>query len=130
MIAVWIFFLFAQIPDSVSREPDPEKRYMLAIDAASKSLDAARLSDTKAKLEEAAVATEFALKSLEDMAKPPYKNTKNYKKAELRTREFLRRVDALLKDTGFDDRPSLLAAQARINAVHETVLLGVMSKKE
>ena len=130
MIAFLIFFLFAQIPDSVRNESDPEKRYLLAFASASKSLDAARQSDTKTRLDDAATATEFALKSLEDMAKPPYKNTKNYKKAELLTREFLRRVDALLKDTGIDDRPSLLSAQARINAVHEIVLLGVMSKKE
>ena len=130
MISILIFFLFAQLPDSVRNESDPEKRYQLAFDSASRSLDAARQSDTKLLLEDTATATEFALQSLEEMAKPAYKNTKNYKKAELRTREFLRRVDALLKDSGIDDRPSLLSAQARINAVHEKVLLGVMSKKE
>lgn len=130
MIVVWIFLLLAQVPDTVRNESDPEKRYQLAFDAASKALDAARQSNTKAKLDEAADATEFALKSLEQMSKPAFKNTKNYKKAELRTREFLRRVDSLLKGAGIDDRPTLLSAQARINAVHETVLLGVMSKKE
>ncbi|MBM3760649.1 MAG: hypothetical protein FJW36_10430 [Acidobacteria bacterium] len=114
--------LLMQIPDAVQNEPIAEKRYQLALDTATKAA-----VDKNYNL--AAEASEFALKSLEDMGKPPHKNGGNYKKAELRTREILRRVDALIKEAGIDERPTIEAAQSRINTVHEKLLEGVMSKK-
>lgn len=129
MIAVWIYLLLAQIPDSVKNEPIAEKRYQLALAEAGKVLEAARDKDPKATLETAADLTEFALSTLESMGKPPHKNGSNYKKIELKTREFLRRAEAIRKEASIDDRPSLEAAFNRINAVHEKVLEGVMSKK-
>jgi hypothetical protein len=129
MTAVLILCLLAQIPDHVTNEPIAEKRYQLALDVAAKALMEARQSDPKAKLEEAAAATEFALKSLEAMDKPAYKNGRNYKRIELRTREFLRRAEALIKEASVEERPALEGAYNRINAVHEKVLEGVMSKK-
>ena len=129
MTAVLILCLLAQLPDSVLNEPIAEKRYQLALDVAAQALIDARQSDPKAKLEQAAEATEFALKSLEAMDKPPYKNSRNYKRMELRTREFLRRADALIKEASIDERPSYESAYNRINAIHEKVLEGVMSKK-
>ena len=129
MIAVWICLLLAQIPDSVSNEPVAEKRYQLALVEAGKILASAKDNDPQKSLESAAELTEFALTTIESMGKPPHKNATNYKKIELRTREFLRRAEAIRKEAGIDERPSLEAAFNRINAVHEKVLEGVMSKK-
>jgi hypothetical protein len=129
MTVALILCLLAQIPDQVANEPVAEKRYQLALDVAAKALMDARQADPKAKLEEAAAATEFALKSLEAMDKPPHKNARNYKRIELRTREFLRRTEALIKEAGVEERPALEGAYNRINAIHEKVLEGVMSKK-
>ena len=121
--------LLAQIPDSVSNEPVAEKRYQLALVEAGKILASAKDNDPQKSLESAAELTEFALTTIESMGKPPHKNATNYKKIELRTREFLRRAEAIRKEAGIDERPSLEAAFNRINAVHEKVLEGVMSKK-
>jgi len=129
MIAVWLCLLLAQIPDAVKNEPVAEKRYQLALAEAGKILQAAKDNNPKQSLEAAAELTEFALTTLESMGKPPYKNASNYKKIELKTREFLRRAEAIKKEAGIDERPSLEAAFNRINAVHENVLEGVMSKK-
>lgn len=129
MIAVLILLALGQLPDAVLKEPAADKRYQLALDVAGRALLEARGENVSSKLVEAAEATEFALKSLEAMGKPPHKNSGHYKKVELRTREFLRRVDALMKEAGVEERPGLEAAQQRINAVHEKVLEGVMSKK-
>ena len=122
MIGVVILLVLAQMPDTVLKEPVAEKRYQLALDYGAKAL-------VDKDLEAAAAATEFALKSLEAMGKAPHQNGRNYKRIELRTREFLRRADALVKEASVDDRPKLQAAHDRINAVHEKVLEGVMSKK-
>ncbi len=129
MIAVWIYLLLAQIPDSIRNEPTAEKRYQLALVEAGKILESARDKDPRVTLESAADLTEFALSALESMGKLPHKNAGNYKKIELKTREFLRRAEAIRKEAGIDERPSLEAAFNRIYAVHEKVLEGVMSKK-
>jgi hypothetical protein len=129
MIAVWICLLLAQIPDSVRNEPVVEKRYQLALLEAGKILEAAKDNDPKKSLEAAAELAEFALTTIESMGKPPHKNASNYKKIELKTREFLRRAEAIRKEASIDDRPNLEAAFNRINTVHEKVLEGVMSKR-
>lgn len=129
MIAVLLFSLLFQIPESVTREPSAEKRYQLALDHAENLLITATDADRKSRMNQAAEATEFALKSLEDMGKPPYRNARNYKKMELRTRAILRRAEAHLEAASIDERPSLQPALDRINAIHEKVLQGVMSKK-
>ena len=128
--------LLGQSLEEVKREPDAEKRYQLALDVAKRSLDEAREAMTKvdatamkSALAACAEATEFALTSLEAMGRQPYRNTKNYKKAELRTRDLLRRLDTLLKDANVDDRAGIESVYARVNAVHEKLLEGVMSKK-
>ncbi len=104
--------------------------YLQALAEADKHLVAARTADPRINLEKAAEAVELALKALEDMGKPPYKNASNYKKAELRTRDFLRRIEALRKSANFEDRAALDSAFNRVNAVHETLIEGVMSKKK
>lgn len=137
MIPILLLLLTAQTLDDVRKEADPAKRYLLALGSASRSLDAARSAhtagspgDTRNGLEQAAEATELSLQSLEATGKPPYKNADNYKKAELRTRDFLRRIEALLKDANFEDREALQSAFDRVNKVHETLIEGVMSKKQ
>lgn len=119
-----------------AQEPDLEKRYLQAFDAAGKAIDASRAASNEGKpeesrklLDESASAVESVLTTLEAMGKPPHKNAKNYKRAELRSREILRRIDALLRDSGIDEREFLKSARERVSAAHEKLLEGVMSKK-
>jgi hypothetical protein len=133
----WVVLaVLAQVPDAVRKEPAADKRVAAAYVFAGVSVDAARKAHgeadsegTRKAVEDAAAAVEFALETLEGMGKPPYKNAGNYKKAELRTRELLRRLDTLVKDASVDDREILERAQARVTRVHEKLLEGVMSKK-
>jgi hypothetical protein len=122
MIALGVLLLLATVPDSVRNEPPGEKRYLAALAYAVQSMVDGRIDD-------AVEGAEFALVSLEAMGKPPYKNAGNYKKAELRLRELLRRCDARIKEAGVDERPALEKAYERLTAVHEKLLQGVMSKK-
>ncbi len=120
----------------LAQDADLEKRYLAAFDAAHKAVDASRKAteagnpdEAKKLLDTAAQEVEGVVKSLEATGKPPYKNAKHYKKAELRTREILRRIDTLLRDASFEERDSLKSAHDRVTAVHEKLLEGVMSKK-
>lgn len=120
---VLALLLFAQ-------DADPEKKYMAAILAANQAIDASRAAGMdKQELDKAAGEVEKVLQILEDTGKPPYKNAKHYKKAELKTREILRRIDTLLRDAGVDERESLQSAHGRVQKVHEKLLEGVMMKK-
>jgi hypothetical protein len=135
---IWaaVLLMLAQVPDGVKSEPNLEKRFLLAFDVAGRAIDDARKAygegDAKAvrkAADDAAAAVEYALATLEGMGKPPYKNGGNYKKAELRSREILRRFDTLIKDAVLEDREALEKPQARVAAVHDKLLEGVMSKK-
>jgi hypothetical protein len=120
---VLALLLFAQ-------DVDPEKKYMAAILAANQAIDASRAAGMdKQELDKAAGEVEKVLQILEDTGKPPYKNAKHYKKAELKTREILRRIDTLLRDAGVDEREALQSAHDRVQKVHEKLLEGVMMKK-
>jgi hypothetical protein len=114
----------------LAQDVDPEKKYMPAFDAANKAIDASRAAGMdKQELDRAAGEVEKVLQILVDTGKPPYKNAKHYKKAELKTREILRRIDTLLRDAGIDEREALQSAHDRVQAVHEKLLEGVMMKK-
>ncbi len=120
---VLALLLFAQ-------DADPEKKYMAAILAANQAIDASRAAGMdKQELDKAAGEVEKVLRILEETGKPPYKNAKHYKKAELKTREILRRIDTLLRDAGVDERETLQSAHDRVQQVHEKLLEGVMMKK-
>jgi len=121
---------------AVKSEPVLEKRVHRALDCAQENLTEARKhyesgddGALKKALEQTAEATEYALTTLEDMGKHPSRNVRNYKPAELRVRELLRRITTLRNDASIDQRPSVVECESRLNAVHEKLLEGVMSRK-
>jgi len=140
MIAVTLLLLsttlWDQGFDAVKAEPVLEKRAQRAIDWAGTRLTEIRAAydkgdykQLKPAMGEVAEAAEFCLATLEAMGKHPAKNVKNYKLSEKRMRELLRRVTTFRADVGFDDRASVEPAEARINAVHEKLLAGALSRK-
>jgi hypothetical protein len=127
---------WGQVPDAVKAEPNLEKRYWAALDAGQKALDEARVAmnagagaELLGKAKEAGDCVEYAMESLEAMGKHPSQNGRNYKRAELRTRDLLRRIDTLAKDAGIDEREAVQVVQKRIGAVHDKLIEGVMSRR-
>lgn len=134
--ALLVCGLCGQVPEAVQAEVSLEKRYWAALDAGQKALDEARVAlsggldqELVAKSLAAADCVEYALKTLEAMGKHPSQNGKNYKRAELRTRDLLRRIDTLVKDAGIDERSAVEGAKARIGRVHDALISGVMSRR-
>ena len=121
--------------DAVKKEPSLEKRAELAIENADQALNRAKSASTEgdfakvsAALEETAASCELALESLRDTGKKPSKLSKQYKQDEIRTRQFLRRLDGVIDAVNLDDRPKAEAYKDRVTTVHEEFLLGVMSR--
>lgn len=117
-------------------ERDLGKRSKLALDNAGAALKEARdgyqKGDDKA-LAAAALEIEdsvsLAWDSLESTGKNPRKSPRWFKQAEIETRNLLKKLDTLQHDMGFEDRPVLEKAKARLQKVHDDLLKGVMEGK-
>ena len=117
-------------------EKDLGRRSKLALDNAAVALKEAREAyqkgDDKA-LAAAAVEIEDSVSlswdSLESTGKNPRKSPRWFKQAEIETRDLLKKLDTLQHDLGFEDRPVLDKAKARLQKVHDDLLRGVMEGK-
>lgn len=121
---------------SVKDEQKLDLRVDKALDHAIKMVDTARQSyndgasaGMSPALKELWEAVDLARTTLKQMGKHPSKNTRNYKRAELKTRDLLRKLDSLRHDVSVDDRQEMNKLLKRLQDVHEELLLGVMSKR-
>ena len=114
-------------------EPNLEKRSQLALDNAFAAYQAARAAYEKGENEEVSAAAaemqesvELAGSALKETGKDPRRSPKWFKKAEIQTRDLLRKLDGLQQEMGFSERPLLDKAKAAIQEMHDEVLLGLM----
>src|SRR5262249_10851218 len=135
MHALLILFLATDLT-SVKNEPNLERRSELALDYANSALDTARDSyngGNTAKLEPAMTevgdAGDVAYEALSDTGKNT-RNNKEFKRAQLRTREPMGRLDGLMQTVAFDDRAPVAKVREHIADVHDNLLKGIMSKKQ
>jgi len=117
-------------------EPDLEKRSGLALDNAAEALKAARAAydenDTakvSALAAEIGESVELAATSLEQTGKDPRNHPKWFKKAEITTRDLLRRMEAFQSQMSYLDRPLLDPVKAQVQKAHDKLLLGLMEGK-
>lgn len=117
-------------------EPNLEKRSKLALDnaetayqtlrAAYEKGDNAQVSAAAKEIEE---SVDLAHTSLTGTGKDPRKSPKWFKRAEIETRDLLRRLTGFQQQMSFDDRPMLDPAKARLQQVHDSLLVGLMEGK-
>jgi hypothetical protein len=118
-------------------ERDLGKRSKLALDNASRALKDARGAFEKgdneklsAEIAEVQESVDLAYDSLKSTGKDPRKSPKWFKHAEIETRDLLKKVDTLQQDLNFQDRPMLDKLKARVQQVHDDLLLGLMEGKK
>jgi hypothetical protein len=97
-----------------------------AFDSAKQAYDAGDLEKTRQSLEEIAESVDLAFVSLKDTGKNPAKNSKHFKRAEVKTRSLLKRLDGLGDNMGLADRPLVEKITERVRKVHDDLLLGIM----
>lgn len=121
----------------IKAEPNLGKRSALALDNAFNALTQARDAYTKgenAKVEafatEIGESVDLAETSLHETGKNPRKSPKWFKRAESSTRDLLRRLDSFQQSMDAADRPLIDAVKARVQQVHDDLLLGVLEGKE
>jgi hypothetical protein len=121
---------------SVKTEPNLEKRSELALEHAGTALDQARdaynagdVAKTEAALTEVSASVDLAYQSLQATGKDARRSPKFFKRAELKTRELLRRLEGVRDALSVDDRSVIERVRARVDEVHDDLLKGLMSKK-
>lgn len=121
---------------SVKSEPNLEKRSELALMNANAALDTARdsygkgdLDQTQANLDEVLASVDLAYQALSDTGKDPRKD-RFFKRAELKTRELLRRLEGLSQTMSFTDRGIVDKVRDGVSEIHDNLLKGIMSKKK
>jgi len=121
----------------IKKEPDPLKRFELALALAETQAKAARqlVKDSGSRtelmtmLQEVEAASVMSLESLQSTGKRPNKLTKQYKKGEQKTMEILRILKELVVALALEDRPAAEKVRDRAEVTHEEFLLGAMSGK-
>ena len=127
----------AQDPERVKAEPNPEKRSRAALDAADANLKAARqayadgdMKQTADQLNEFSHAVALAESSLNESGKNPSKSPKQFKHAEIKTGELLRKLDAFAHDMSYTDRPMTEKIRESLQEAHDRLLSAIMGKKK
>jgi hypothetical protein len=131
--------LAAALPAGIKEvlaEPNLEKRSKLALDNADAAYQAARTAydagengRATAALQEVRESVEVAYASLEGTGKDPRKSPKWFKKAEMETRDLLRRLSSFQDSMSFDDRAAVEPVKAKVQQVHDKLLMGLMEGK-
>ena len=119
---------------SIKVVPNLERRSELALENASAAMDVARdaASDEvklKPALQELRDSVELAYQSLVDSGKSARRNPKFFKKAELKTRELMRRLEGLALAADVDDRVLVESVRERVSKVHDDLIQDIMQKK-
>ncbi|HTS26054.1 MAG TPA: hypothetical protein VMH81_09265 [Bryobacteraceae bacterium] len=132
---VWAGSLGADLKRAQA-EPNLEKRSQLAMDNAMAAYQAARSAydkgdnpQTEAAIAEIEESVDLADTSLRQTGKDPRKSSKWFKRAEMETRDLVRKLQSFQDSMGFDDRPMLDKVKARVQQVHDDLLLGIMEGK-
>src|SRR5579862_4283096 len=96
---------------AVRTEPNLERRSDLALDNANAACDAARdaynagdAAKTETALDEVEASVDLAYQSLQETGKDARRNPKSFKRAELKTRQLLRRLEGLRDSFAAADR--------------------------
>ena len=117
-------------------ESNLERRSGIALENAAAALKSARAAYEKGDNDQVAKdaaeileSVELAATSLEQSGKNPRRSAW-YKKAEISTRDLSRRLKDFQDQMSYVDRPLVDKVKARVQEVHEELLMGVMEGKK
>jgi hypothetical protein len=131
-----LILLLALDLSGVIAEPNLEKRADKALDHAAELMGTLRdtynsgdMAKVISLLDEITASVELCRKSLEDSGKNARRSPKYFKKAEMRTHDFERRLERFQTDMGATERKLAQKAVDHVRKVHEGLLYDMMGKK-
>src|SRR6202162_2061284 len=122
----WLFIallaaqLYATDLGTIKQEPNLERRSDLAMQYANSALDTAReaytagnIDKTETAIEEVESSVDLAYDSLGQTGKDPRRSPKFFKRAEMSTRQLLRRLDGMMESMSVADRALIEKGRGR-----------------
>ena len=123
--------------ESIKSEPQLEKRADLALRFASYKVDVVLAAYEEgdadggvALLAQIREAVELAYDALMATGKNPRKNPRHFKRAEIRTRELARELEALRRELNYNERSAVDGVHSRITEINMRLLMAIMTKKK
>ncbi len=121
---------------SIKENPAADKRALLALDHAGKTLSNIRenlaktnLTSLKVQLDEFSAAMELTVDSLAATGKSPAKSPNLFKKTEMQLRIYMRKLKTLEHDLNVEERPLITPVIARVEEIQDNLVQGIMKKK-
>jgi hypothetical protein len=99
------------------------------MDAARDASSAGESEKVKAAVEELRDSVDLAYQSLVDSGKSARRSPKFFKRAELKTRELMRRLEGLAQAVDAEDRVFVVSVRDRVSQVHDNLIQDIMQKK-
>jgi hypothetical protein len=131
----WVGCLRAELKPALA-EANLGRRSKLALDNATAALKTAREAYGKgddrnvaAAIDEIQQSVDLAYDSLIKTGKDPRNSPRWFKPAEMATRELSKKLDTFQRDMDYADRGMLDPVKARVQQVHDELLLGLMEGK-
>jgi hypothetical protein len=123
--------------EAVRAERKLDKRARLALENAGQMVTAAREAYQKgdgdavrAALEEVAQSVDLCYESLRATGQDPRRNFRHYKRAEIGTRQLLRRLDSFRDEMSVLDRELIESVIERVRQVNQRLLHDIMGGKK
>ncbi len=136
MLSAFLILLLAVDLNAIKSMPNLEHRSDMALDYADTALEnahddyaAGNVVKWRSDISDMRDAVALSFESLEQSGKNA-RNDRHYKRAEMKTRELLRRLDGARDDVSFEDRGALDQVRAKISDIHDELLQSIMSKKK
>lgn len=137
MLAILLLLTQSFDLEAVKAEPSPDRRAELAIDYANTALDRAKTLYTNGDYKEAQAAAfeirdsvELCADALKATGKDPRKNSRQFKKIELRIQALVRRVKSFAQNVSIEDRPSIVKVQNRLEEINDEIVTGIFAKSK
>lgn len=137
MPVLLLILLFSFDLESVRNEPNLDHRADLALENANESIDRAKQFATDSQFDKLHLAVSEVLQSVElcqeslaATGKDPRKNTRQFKKVEMKIHLLTRRLRGLEEEVSVVDRPEIKKVADRLEEINDEIVGGIFSKKK
>ena len=133
-----LFLLLSSLDiESVRNEPNLERRAELALENANAAIDKAKQFAADAQYDKLHLAVvevqesvELCHESLAATGKDPRKNTRQFKKVEMRIHQLTRRLRGFAGEVSVEDKPVIERAANRLDEINDEIVTGIFTKRK
>ena len=137
MLLVLFFLLSSLDIESVRNEANLERRAELALENANEAIDRAKQFAVDAKFDKLHLAVvevqdsvELCHETLAATGKDPRKNTKQFKKVEMKIHNLTRRLRGLAGEVSIEDKPIIEKVANRLDEINDEIVTGIFTKRK